>query len=85
MSASSELTNVKEYSMKSFMDYLLNESETLDEAHFDRADFFKANDKYLEQLVADIVDKHVIVVGTNKDDIVEVKVPNNLLSKFKEF
>jgi hypothetical protein len=32
MSALSELTNIREYSMKSFMDYLLNESETLDEA-----------------------------------------------------
>lgn len=71
--------------MKSFMEYLINESETLDEAHFERLDFFKVKDRYLEQLIADIIDKHVIAVGTNKDDVVEVEVPKELLSKFKEF
>lgn len=50
MSASSELINVKEYSMKSFMEFLLEsneEDEQLDERVFAPKDFFsKPRDAY---------------------------------------
>ena len=71
--------------MKSFIEFLLEGKQQIEEAHFDKADFYKERDKYLEQLIDDIVQKHVIAVGNSKDDVVEVEVPKNIIKKIQAF
>lgn len=69
---------------KTFLEYLF-ENDNLNEAAFAYADFFKKNDNYLKQLIDVILNTHTIKAGINKDNIVDIDVPDDVLQQIQDY